>query len=54
MWILIKFFHFYFLAKNISLNIVYWLLKFVKDVENITLVGTLSQICYLGPSFYFI
>ena len=29
-------------------------MKFFRDDKNITLEGTVSQIFYLGPSFYFI
>ena len=42
--ILINFFHFYFLAKDFSLNIPYLILKLLRDVQNITLEGTVSQI----------
>ena len=42
------------MAKDFSLNIVYLILKPFRDVKNITLEGTTSQILYLGPSFYFI
>ena len=47
-------FHFYFLAKDSLLNIVYLISKLFRDVKNITLEGTVSQIFYLCPSFYFI
>ena len=54
MLIFIIFVHFYFSAKDISLNIQVKIMKFETDVENIHNEGTLSQIFYLGPSFYFI
>ena len=50
----INFFSLYFLFKDFSLNIVYLILKLFKDVKNITLEGTVTQILYLDPSFYFI
>ena len=49
--ILFNFIHFYFWAKDFSLNIVYSILKLFRNVKNITLEGT---VFYLGPSFYFI
>ena len=49
-----EFFHFYFLAKDLSLNNVYWISIFFRDVKNIPLEGTMSQILFLGLSFYFI
>ena len=42
------------MAKDFLLNIVYLILKPFRDVKNITLEGTVSQISFLGPSFYFI
>ena len=54
MSILINCFHFYFSAKDISLNIQVKIMKFETDVENIHKEGTVSQIFYLGPSFHFI
>ena len=36
------------------LNIVYWVLTFFREVKDITLEGTASQIFYSGPSFDFI
>ena len=53
MKILINFFHFYFLAKDFSLNIVNLTLKFCRDHNNINLEGTVSHISYLDPSFCF-
>ena len=53
-WISIFFFHLFFLAKDFSLDIVYWILNFFRDVKNILLEGTVSQILYSGSSFYFI
>ena len=48
------FFHFYFSAKDLSLNNVYGISIFFRDVKNIPLEGTVSQIFYLGLSFNFI
>ena len=48
------FFPFYLLAKDLSLNIVYWISIFFRDVKNIPLEGSASQILFLGLSFYFI
>ena len=47
------FFHFYFLAKDFSLNTVAMHLKFYTHVDNILMEGTVSQIFYLGLSFDF-
>ena len=47
-------FHFYFLAKDLLLNIVYLVLNFFRDVKNIPLERTVSQIFYLGPISYFV
>ena len=47
------FFHFYFLNINISLTIKVFNLKFAMCVLKYLLKGSLSQIFYLGPSFYF-
>ena len=48
------FFHFYFLNKDISLNIEVKLLKFSTDVKNILMERSMSQIFYVGFSFCFI
>ena len=47
------YFHFYFLNKDISLNIQVKILKFSPDVKNIHMEGSLSQIFYLGFSSCF-
>ena len=47
--ILINFFHFYFLAKGVALNIVYWILIFFRDVKSIPLEGTVSHIFLFRP-----
>ena len=52
--ILFHFFHFYFSAEDISLNIWLKFMKFFIDDKNIALEGTLSHFIDLGPSFYFI
>ena len=46
--------HFYFLNKDISLNIQAKIMKFQTHVKNIHMEGTVSQIFYIGPSFYFV
>ena len=51
--ILNLFFHFYFLNMDISLNIYTLVINFYTGVLNIPLEGSLSQIFYLGPGFYF-
>ena len=51
--ILNLFLHFYFLNMDISLNIYTLVIEFYTDILNIPLEGTLSQIFYLGPGFYF-
>ena len=38
----------------ISLNIVYLIFNLFINVKNITLEGTVCEMFYLGPSFYFI
>ena len=48
------FFHFYFLNKDISLNIRVRELRFGTYLNNIHMEGTVSPIFYLGLSFYFI
>ena len=50
--ILNLFFHFYVLNMDISLNIYTLVTKFYTGVLNIPLEGSLSQIFYLGLSFY--
>ena len=51
--ILNLFSHFYFLNMDISLNIQTLAIKFYTGVLNIPLEGSVSQIFYLGLSFYF-
>ena len=51
--ILNLFFHFYFLNMDISLNIYTLVIKFYTGVRNIPIEGSVSQIFYLGPGFYF-
>ena len=51
--ILNLFFHFYFLNMDISLNIYTLVMKFYTGALNIPLEGSVSQIFYLGPGFYF-
>ena len=46
-------FHFYFLNKDFSLNIVVNVLKSFTDVKNILIEGSVSQIFDLGLGFYF-
>ena len=41
--ILINSFHFYFLAKDLSLNNIYWISIFFRDAKNIPQEGTVSQ-----------
>ena len=48
------FFHFNFLNINISLIMKLPVLKVYTDVKNTRMEGTVSQIFYLGLSFYFI
>ena len=45
--------HFYFLNKEISLNIKARLMQFYTHVKNIHIEGTVSQICDIGLSFNF-
>ena len=47
------FFYFYFSIVHISSNDVYGSLKFCMHVGNIYAEGTLSQIVFKTPSFYF-
>ena len=49
-----QFLHFYFLNIDISLIVEIAVIKSNTDVKNIHMEGTLSQIFYLGLSFYFI
>ena len=51
--ILNLFFHFYFLNMDISLDISTLVIKFYTGALNILLEGTVSQIFYSGPGFYF-
>ena len=50
--ILIYFFHFYSLSKNLWLNIGLKKKKFYRPIQNITL--TLEETFYLSLGFYFI
>ena len=52
--ILNEIFHFYFLNSDILLIIKITIIKFYTDIKNIHMEGTVSQIFYLGLSFYFI
>ena len=47
------FIHFYFLNMDISLNIYTLVKEFYTGALNILLEGSMSQIFYLGPGFYF-
>ena len=49
-----RFFHFYLLNKDFSLNAEVKVLKYSIDVKNILIVGSVSQISDLGFSFCFI
>ena len=51
--ILNLFFHFYVLNMDILLNIYTLVITFYTDILNFPLEGTVSQIFYLGPGFYF-
>ena len=51
--ILNLFFHFYFFNMDILLNIYTLVIQFYTGVLDIPLEGSVSQIFYLGPSFYF-
>ena len=42
----ISFFYFYFLAKELSLNIVYWILKFSEILKHSSKKRTVSQIFF--------
>ena len=46
-------FFLYFLNKDISFNIPYTFLKFGRHILDYLFEGSMSQIFYLGPSFYF-
>ena len=48
----IDFFHFYFLNSHMFVNIQVMNMKFSVWFLKIRLEGSLSQIFYLGPSFY--
>ena len=45
-------FFLYFLASDISLDNLFKSIKFKGDVVEVPIEGTMSQIFYLGPSFY--
>ena len=47
------FFLYYFLNKDVSLNILLRVLKIYIIILDTIMEGTLSQIFYLGPSFHF-
>ena len=47
-----QFFHFYFLNCDISLILEITVITFYTDVKNIHMEGTVSQMFYLGLSFY--
>ena len=49
----ILFFAYIFLNLDNSINIVHRLLKFSIAILEMITEGTVSQIFYLGPSFYF-
>ena len=51
--ILNLFSHFYFLNMDISPNIYTLVIKFYTGALNILLEGSMSQIFYFGPGFYF-
>ena len=46
-------FSLYFLNKHISFNIPRKILKFDMHIHDDDSEGTVSQICYQGPSFHF-
>ena len=48
-----RFSYFYFFNYDITVNNCVPGIKFHRHIENILLEGTMSQICYIGPSFYF-
>ena len=45
--------HLYFLNKDISVTNREKLLKISEVILKVCFEGSVSQICYLGPSFYF-
>ena len=49
----IHFFAYIFMNLDNSINIVHRLLKFSIVILDMITEGTVSQILYLGPSFYF-
>ena len=49
----IMFFTSHFFNVNISVNIKHSHFKFSVSILTIIREGTVSQICYIGPSFYF-
>ena len=51
--ILNRFFHFYLFNMDSALNIYTLVIKVYTGVPNIALEGSVSQIVYLGPGFYF-
>ena len=51
--ILNRFFHFYFLNMDISLNMYTLVIQFYTGVPNISHEESVSQIFYLSPGFYF-
>ena len=46
------FFHKHFLNMDISFNSQYKALKFETCIYGLQMEGSVSQFCYLGPSFY--
>ena len=47
------FFFFTFFGRDILLNMSYTVFKLYMLILDTMMVGTLSQISYLGPTFYF-
>ena len=45
--------HFYFFNSDISLINNFPIIKFHMPIENTQIEGSVSQILYIGPSFYF-
>ena len=50
----IQIFHVIFLNKDIFIIVADIILKFCLSVLHMLPEGRVSQICYLGPSFYFV
>ena len=49
----VYFFHFYFLNNDISITIYAIEMNFSVCISNVLPEGSVSQIFYLGPSYYF-